>query len=184
MCHICRQRFPKAALTRLVANAEGLWQVDTRQRQPGRGAYLCQESACHEALLAGRSKRPLHLDPDCRELFASGQALRGQGSEDEKKVLRLLGFARRSGQYQAGYDAVMASIQQGSASFVIVAKDAAQAQSMSKLCEDKKIPYGQLSQKLALGQSMGRRPTAYCAVLDQGLAQGIARVVAAMGDDA
>lgn len=46
MCVICRRRFAKSALSRHVLTPEGIWMIDTAQRSPGRGFYLCADPAC------------------------------------------------------------------------------------------------------------------------------------------
>ena len=60
MCVICRQRLPKAELTRYVLSPEGQPQVDPRRNMPGRGWYLCSQPACRERFqkyALGRRKR-------------------------------------------------------------------------------------------------------------------------------
>ncbi|CAN5864227.1 hypothetical protein BH20ACT7_BH20ACT7_03440 [soil metagenome] len=44
-CLVCRRRADKAALLRLVA-VDGTVTVDPAAVKPGRGAYLCDRSAC------------------------------------------------------------------------------------------------------------------------------------------
>ncbi|MDD2966026.1 MAG: YlxR family protein [Desulfovibrionaceae bacterium] len=46
MCVICRQRYPKAALTRYVLLPQGQPSCDEQQIMPGRGWYLCHDPAC------------------------------------------------------------------------------------------------------------------------------------------
>ena len=46
MCVICRERAPKALLTRYVRNAQGILQIDETQTHPGRGWYLCSNPGC------------------------------------------------------------------------------------------------------------------------------------------
>jgi uncharacterized protein len=45
-CVVCRQKTDKRLLTRLVYTAEAGLIVDPSGKQPGRGAYLCQQVAC------------------------------------------------------------------------------------------------------------------------------------------
>jgi hypothetical protein len=47
MCVVCRQKFDKRALTRLVYTPAGL-RVDETGKLSGRGAYLCDNSRCWE----------------------------------------------------------------------------------------------------------------------------------------
>ena len=71
MCCICRQRQPKASLTRYVRavmaanNQDAQGDVsglvpDEAQRLPGRGLYVCARQECRERILRrgfGRKKR-------------------------------------------------------------------------------------------------------------------------------
>lgn len=45
MCRVCRQRLPKAQLTRWVRKSDGSVVRDETQRLAGRGAYTCS-AAC------------------------------------------------------------------------------------------------------------------------------------------
>ena len=49
MCAICRRRMPKQELVRHVLSPQGgEFLVDESQTQPGRGWYVCSETACRE----------------------------------------------------------------------------------------------------------------------------------------
>ena len=52
-CIACRQAKSKRELIRLVRTPEGTLVVDETGRQNGRGAYLCRERTCWEAVLRG-----------------------------------------------------------------------------------------------------------------------------------
>ncbi len=45
-CVGCREMKPKKALIRVVRSPEGAISLDFRGKAPGRGAYLCPDSAC------------------------------------------------------------------------------------------------------------------------------------------
>ena len=45
-CVGCRQMKPKKELIRVVRSPEGAITLDFRGKAPGRGAYLCSDSAC------------------------------------------------------------------------------------------------------------------------------------------
>jgi predicted RNA-binding protein YlxR (DUF448 family) len=47
MCVVCRSKDNKRRLTRLVRTADGVV-IDPTGKQNGRGAYLCDNPACHE----------------------------------------------------------------------------------------------------------------------------------------
>ena len=45
-CVGCREMKPKKELIRVVRSPEGAISLDFRGKAPGRGAYLCPDSAC------------------------------------------------------------------------------------------------------------------------------------------
>ncbi len=54
MCVVCRQMKPKAELLR-IAKKDGGFSVDVSGKLPGRGAYICKGSDCHEKFEKQRS---------------------------------------------------------------------------------------------------------------------------------
>ena len=50
-CVACRSEREKQELIRLVRTADGHVQVDEGGRSPGRGAYLCSDTACWDKAL-------------------------------------------------------------------------------------------------------------------------------------
>lgn len=57
-CVACRTPRPKRELVRVVRRPDGSMGVDPTGRQPGRGAYLCRDTACFD--LAGRRRALAH----------------------------------------------------------------------------------------------------------------------------
>ncbi|MDM7998843.1 MAG: YlxR family protein [Dehalococcoidia bacterium] len=56
-CHLVK---PKRQLVRLVCGPEGVVEVDTSGRKPGRGAYLCQSPGCwQKGLTRGKLEHAL-----------------------------------------------------------------------------------------------------------------------------
>jgi uncharacterized protein len=51
-CFVCREKRDKRQLTRLVRTPEGAILVDPTGKQNGRGAYLCNQPACWDKVLA------------------------------------------------------------------------------------------------------------------------------------
>ena len=45
-CVGCREMKPKKELIRVVKSPEGVLSLDFRGKAPGRGAYLCPDTAC------------------------------------------------------------------------------------------------------------------------------------------
>ena len=59
-CIACHELKPKRDLVRLVYSPEGVVEVDTSGRKPGRGAYLCQSPECwHKGVNKGKLEHAL-----------------------------------------------------------------------------------------------------------------------------
>jgi uncharacterized protein len=52
-CIACHKTGDKRGLVRLVCATDGVAEVDTTGRKPGRGAYLCRQPECWQAGLKG-----------------------------------------------------------------------------------------------------------------------------------
>ncbi|MFQ5519972.1 MAG: YlxR family protein [Candidatus Methylomirabilia bacterium] len=69
-CIGCRRVLPRAALVRLVRQADGRMGVDRSGRAPGRGAYVCPGLGCIEgALKRGRLARAFRAPVEASEEF-------------------------------------------------------------------------------------------------------------------
>lgn len=55
MCVGCREMKPKRELVRVVRSAEGEVKFDRTSKAPGRGAYICPNSACLERAIKTRA---------------------------------------------------------------------------------------------------------------------------------
>lgn len=51
-CVVCREKFIKRDLLRIVRSADGKIQIDPTGKLPGRGAYICKNPACLEKFLS------------------------------------------------------------------------------------------------------------------------------------
>ena len=51
----CREQKPKKELIRVVRSPEGQVSLDFRGKAPGRGAYLCRDSACLKKAVKSRA---------------------------------------------------------------------------------------------------------------------------------
>lgn len=57
MCLGCRQMKPKRDLIRIVTPKEGETHIDPTGKSNGRGAYLCKDAACLDALQKQKGNR-------------------------------------------------------------------------------------------------------------------------------
>jgi predicted RNA-binding protein YlxR (DUF448 family) len=80
-CIACHEVKPKRELVRLVYSSEGIAEVDTSGRKPGRGAYLCQALECwHKGVNKGKLEHALRgrINAENRaRLMKFGAAIRG-----------------------------------------------------------------------------------------------------------
>ena len=80
-CIACHEVRPKRNLVRLVYGPEGVAEVDTTGRKPGRGAYLCLSPECwHKGLNKGKLEHALRgkISAENRaRLTKMGEAIRG-----------------------------------------------------------------------------------------------------------
>ena len=77
-CIVCRERFPKRELIRIVRSPEGTIDIDPGGKRPGRGAYLCKKRQCWETALQPR---------------LLSQALKCQVTAEETAALKALALA-------------------------------------------------------------------------------------------
>ncbi len=54
-CVGCREMKPKKELVRVVKSPEGVISIDFRGKAPGRGAYVCPDSACLKKAVKSRA---------------------------------------------------------------------------------------------------------------------------------
>jgi len=74
------------------------------------------------------------------------------------KTLEALQMVKQSGKIRKGANEVTKSVEQGMASFVVIASDVDPEEvviHLPKICEQKKIPYSYVPTKLELGKSIG-----------------------------
>lgn len=55
MCSVCRNRFPKTKLLRVVKNKNGEIKIDKSFTAEGRGAYVCNSDECLKKLMKTRA---------------------------------------------------------------------------------------------------------------------------------
>ena len=73
-CIGCRAQKPKTELIRIVRSPEDELSLDLKGKKPGRGAYLCRDSACLKKALKSRAiERALSVPvpPEIRDRLLS-----------------------------------------------------------------------------------------------------------------
>ena len=99
--------------------------------------------------------------------------------DNEKKILSLLGLARRAGKLQSGEFSVENAVRDGSAELVIIAEDA--SKNTEKLFFDKcsyyHVPVRSFGTKDTLGAALGKELRASIAVNDKGFAASLQKLL-------
>lgn len=173
-CVACRGKSSPAELVRWVLTESGGVLPDLAQGQFGRGAWLHPSAACFKKAQGGFSrsfKQPVNSSPaELAELL---------GSAAERRVLALLGAARRARKLAVGRSAVESEIQAGRCHLLLVATDARSAARASEVqrvvASGGALGWGT---KTLLGGLTGRTEAGLLAVTDDGLANAVKATIA------
>ena len=92
-----------------------------------------------------------------------------------KKILTLLGFAKKAGKLVSGANAVQRSILFGKSALVIATNDAGESikSKMSRLCEENEVSYIVLGNSEELSKATGEENKVIFSVEDLGFAKSI-----------
>jgi hypothetical protein len=145
---------------------------------PGRGAYICPSRDClREALKRNELARRLRAPLASIEVETLERSIRERMT---RKVLSLLGLARRARKVVSGAAGVESSIRRGAAHVVLTSADAplATAKRIQRLASAAGIPCHRALSAAELGAAVGSAPRASVAVIDPHLAAAIASVLA------
>jgi uncharacterized protein len=158
-------------MLRLARTPDGQIVADWRGRLGGRGAHVCPTRACIAAAVRGkaldRAFRASVRYPDADELVATArEAL-------SRRLGALLGSAVGGRRAVSGTDAVKHSLGLGQAVCVLVASDAADGIEIARNAAQHGVPVKVASDKVALGEMLGKRPTAVVALVDRGLSEAV-----------
>jgi predicted RNA-binding protein YlxR (DUF448 family) len=173
-CIGCRKVLDQALLVRYVLSPQGEIAVDYGRKLPGRGVYTCIEKACIESAVKrqqfdrafkGRNQTP-----------QSTTLLTAIGEQIERRVLNLLGMARKSGVVLSGSRAVEAELgRSGSVGLVLLGRDLSPtiAAKVSGLATARGVAHFTLFDKQLLGQVLGKGQRSVVAIADGPLADTI-----------
>jgi uncharacterized protein len=103
-CVATSESFPEDQLIRFVADPDGLIHPDVGARAPGRGVWVrANRAALEKAMAKGGFARGLKQAVQCPPDLAVQVE-----TALERRLLEMLGIARRAGQVMAGFDQVSA----------------------------------------------------------------------------
>lgn len=183
LCVACRQLKPKSQLVRVVL-CGGEILPDPTGRAPGRGAYLCRESAClHQALREGRLARSFKQQLSKEEeaqLLTYWDSLHER--DPEARILNLIGLGRRGRLLVCGTQAVELSVRREHAQIVLLAADSAEntSQALTTLCTKHAVPCIKISDRETLGRLTGTAVRSAIAVTDPELSSGLLALLPAL----
>ena len=164
-CVACRQTKDKKQLVRYVLAPDGTVLVDYLHRLPGRGAYTCVDKQC---LLDAVKRNSFQrcFKRQCRPV--DPMELTQQLTQAiEKKILSLIGMARKSKQFIAGSNGVIEALKKGSPlALVIIATDISTsiAKKVEALALRGQIETTCLYDKQKMGKLLGKEERSVIAV--------------------
>ena len=175
-CVACRTSRPKRELVRVHLVADGRLGVDLGGGS-GRGAYVCPCRLCLEhAVKRGEFARCLKATLAPMTVESLEGLIRERAS---RKVVALLGLARRARKVASGAEAVESAVKRHSAQLILTAADAS-ANSVAKfrtLAAEVGIAWMQALGKEELGAALGGAPRACIAVTDPHFAGAVRSVL-------
>ena len=80
-CLGCREMKPKKELIRIVRSPEGELSIDFKGKKPGRGAYVCRDSACLAKAKKTKAIERAFETPVSEEVYAELMASMEAGDE-------------------------------------------------------------------------------------------------------
>ena len=165
---------PRAALIRVVRGPEGVAVFDAAGRLPGRGAWVCPEPACVDAVSAGALahvlRGPVRL-PAPPERRAAVAACLG------RRVENLLTMAFKARAAVLGPQGVLAALKAGRAALVVLAADLPPGDAGAWQGRAGAVPRSVAGDAATIGRLAGRGPVAVAAVCDEGIAGALALAI-------
>ncbi len=169
-CLGCRRQRPRAELIRIVRSPEGAGCFDLEGRLPGRGAWVCPNTACLDAVAPGALSHVLRA-PVC--LAPPAERRRELADAFGRRLANLLTMARRMRGVKMGPTGVRAALAEGRGRLVLVAGDAAPDALASWTARAGAVPARASLGAAALGALFGRGPVEVVAITSDGLAASI-----------
>jgi predicted RNA-binding protein YlxR (DUF448 family) len=173
-CIGCRKVLDQAMLVRYVLSPQGEIVVDYGRKLPGRGVYTCIERSCIEGAVKRRQFDRAFKGRN--QTTGSATLLAALEEQIEKRVLNLLGMARKAGVVLSGSRAVEAElIRSGSGGLVLLGRDLSPtiAAKVSGLATARGVAQFTLFDKQILGRVLGKGQRSVVAVADGPLADTI-----------
>lgn len=173
-CIACRGSFDKHDVVRIVAGPEGIV-TDSREKLPGRGAYVCPRRECIQKAL-GRDNLPRALHRPGITIPRVEDFIRQLTSAVTERIKSLVSMAAKAGKLAAGYSAVRDGLEKQAIFMLIFARDIS-AGTMEKILADAdlRIRRETLLTKDEIGAMLGREEVGVIGIQDRGFAESIGR---------
>jgi len=175
ICTGCGGRKEKAEMVRIVADPSGLLIPDLKNNLPSRGAYVCPDAGCIRKASAGR-------------LRASLRAGKGSGADSKglqeavaagyrRRVISLLGQAKKSGRVVSGTNLVEGELRRGAQGhwLALLAQDVSEdiSEKILRSLESASVPFRVFLEKGEMGEILGKSPRSVVLLKDAGIASAI-----------
>jgi len=176
ICTGCGERKEKADMVRIAADPSGLLVPDLKGNLPSRGAYVCPDARCIDRASAGRLRASLKVSES--PTTGSKGLQETVANAYRRRVISLLGQAKKSGRFISGTNLVEGELRRGPQTrwFAILARDVSDdiSEKMVRSLESASVPFGVLLDKDELGDALGKSPRSVVLVKDAGIAKAIA----------
>jgi predicted RNA-binding protein YlxR (DUF448 family) len=169
-CLGCRRRRPRAELIRIVRGPDGTGCFDVEGRLPGRGAWVCPDPGCLDAVAPGALSHVLRAPV----MWPSAPERRRELTESfGRRLTNLLTMTRRMRGVAIGPTGVRTALGEGRARLVLLAGDIPAAAAASWTERAAAVPVRSILDAATLGDLFGRAPVAAAAETVDGLATAI-----------
>ncbi len=175
ICTGCGERKEKAEMVRIVADPSGSLVPDLKGNLPARGAYVCPDARCIDKASAGRLSASLKVPKSS----GTGSAGLQEAVADSyrRRVISLLGQAKKSGRFISGTNLVEGELRRGPQPrcLGILARDVSEdiSEKVLRSLESASVPYRVFLEKEELGDALGKSPRSVVLVKDAGIANAI-----------
>lgn len=163
-------------MVRIVADPSGRIVPDLKGRLPSRGAYVCPDADCIRRAAAGRLGASLKL-PGGGAGADHRTVQQAVAEEYRRRVLALLGQARKSGKFTSGTNMVEGEIRRGAGDrwLALVAEDSSGAisEKIRRSLRSASVPCRLFLTRNDLGQALGKSPRSVALIKDQGIARAM-----------
>jgi len=173
-CVACRERQARGALIRIVRGPGGEACFDTDGRLPGRGAWVCAEPACVDALAPAALARTLHAPA---ALPPPPERRAGIARAYERRTANLLQIARKSRSAVFGPTGVKSALESGRAGLLLLDGGLAPDAVSVWRARAATVPALSLPPAASLGDLAGRAPALVAALAPGGLAEATATAI-------